>query len=153
LESQKVTKDDETVLDDGVEQLKERILHSLAARAVVGWKRVVLDSWTKNKEDGRRNLEACLALVTEGCDPSRHVLPQNLLDYSRAENIPQKVYPCTLGGTENGITNAFCADRYGTTAPDTSGTIVIERICASFDHGGLSRPVLRLESPAHDLVD
>ena len=80
-------------------------------------------------------------------------MSQNLLGNSKAEGIRARSIPCTLGGAENGIAIAFCADRYETTTPDTSGTIVIERICASFDLGGLRRGVVQLESPAHVFVD
>lgn len=66
-----------------------RALHSLVAIVVVGWKRVVLDSRTKNKEDSDRELEACLAPMTGGRVPSRHVLSQRL--WTTAEVMPHKV--------------------------------------------------------------
>lgn len=71
------------MFDDGVEQSRGWILHSLVASAVVGCKRVVLDLGTKDKEEGERELEACLAFFTGWRFSSRHILSQNLLDYSR----------------------------------------------------------------------
>lgn len=102
-----MTKDDKTVSDDGVEQLRERILHSLIARAVVGWKRVVLDSWTKNKEDGRRDLEACLALMTGGAFRQGMSCRRTCWTTAEQRAFRARSIPCTLCSIDQDTMNAL----------------------------------------------
>ena len=78
----------------------DRALHSHVASVMVGWKRVVLDSRTKNKEDSDRELEACLAPMTGGRVSSRHVSSQKL--WTTAEVMPHRSASCSLhSGKDN----------------------------------------------------